>query len=400
MPKPWSSPADIEVKLRRQWDSGRILSAWLQAETIFPMDLSISKPSNKDLSERFEDVRNWIKALEEGSHGSKGFGFVIQWAESNHRQLGTNRTPSKVTIATQADALRLIGMDKTMKRFQHLTNLTFESFPNFRDWVIRKPHKVLEYDDKWERILSVLEWFRTHPKSGLYLRQLDIPGVDTKFIEGCKAVLTELVSILFPRENNLDTVMATGPFETRFGLLSKPPLIRFRILDEKYFIQGLSDLSVPINQFKNLSLPLSCIFITENEINGLAFPPAAESLVVFGLGYGVEILAAIPWLRDKAIYYWGDLDTHGFAILDRLRRFLPQTESFLMDRATMMEHQHLWVEEKVPCSMNLERLTTEENVLFHDLHFDRMGMGVRLEQERIGFGWLNSKLKQLTKEIL
>lgn len=65
------------------------------------------------------------------------------------------------------------------------------------------------------------------------------------------------------------------------------------------------------------------VYITENNINGLAFPPMEGSLVIFGLGYGVETLSTIPWLRKVGIIYWGDIDTHGFAILDRLRMTFP-----------------------------------------------------------------------------
>jgi hypothetical protein len=55
------------------------------------------------------------------------------------------------------------------------------------------------------------------------------------------------------------------------------------------------------------------IFITENEINGLAFPDLPDGIVVFGLGYALDRLAAASWMADRAIHYWGDIDTHGFA---------------------------------------------------------------------------------------
>lgn len=43
---------------------------------------------------------------------------------------------------------------------------------------------------------------------------------------------------------------------------------------------------------------------------------------------------------------WGDIDTHGFAILDRLRRHFPQVRSMLMDRATLLAHEGQWVTEQ------------------------------------------------------
>ena len=168
--------------------------------------------------------------------------------------------------------------------------------------------------------------------------------------------------------------------------LCKPALVRFRVLDQGLRVQGLDDMSTPIAQFARLVLPVRRVFITENEINGLAFPQAEASIIIFGLGYGVDRLGLVPWLQDKAIYYWGDLDTHGFAILDSLRGVFPNARSFLMDRQTLLGHRPLWVEEPEPSQAPLTRLTEDEHGVFEDLRFDRLGRRVRLEQERIAFG--------------
>ena len=65
-----------------------------------------------------------------------------------------------------------------------------------------------------------------------------------------------------------------------------------------------------------------------------------------------------------------------------------------MDRETLMAHRNLWGQEP---SMDrfageLSRLTETEQSLFTDLKYNRLADGVRLEQERIGFGWLQRKL--------
>jgi hypothetical protein len=40
----------------------------------------------------------------------------------------------------------------------------------------------------------------------------------------------------------------------------------------------------------------------------------------------------------------------------------------------------------------LLRLTAQEATLYDDLRFDRLQPRLRLEQERVGFGWLNAQL--------
>ncbi|PIM50411.1 hypothetical protein CS062_25165, partial [Roseateles chitinivorans] len=150
---------------------------------------------------------------------------------------------------------------------------------------------------------------------------------------------------------------------------------------------GAEDVTVDHDTFARLAPAVSRVFITENEVNFLAFPPLADAMVVFGAGYGVDTLAAARWLHARTIHYWGDIDTHGFAILDQLRGHFPHVESFLMDRATLLAHREQWTDEPQPVLRELLQLAPSERELFDDLRWKRLGSGhVRLEQERIGFG--------------
>ena len=137
------------------------------------------------------------------------------------------------------------------------------------------------------------------------------------------------------------------------------------------------------------------IFITENEINFQAFPEVPEAMVIFGAGYGFENMASVEWMRDRVIHYWGDIDTHGMAILNQLRRFFPQAASLLMDHETLMEHQPLWGAEPSPETGTLTRLTAQEGALYDQLRRNELGSRIRLEQEKIGFEWLVEALKKL-----
>ena len=60
-----------------------------------------------------------------------------------------------------------------------------------------------------------------------------------------------------------------------------------------------------------------------------------------------------------------------------------------MDRQTLLTHRPQWTTEPQPTLRDLPRLNHEESALFDDLRWLRMGeQPVRLEQERIGFGWV------------
>jgi hypothetical protein len=389
----WSTPDDLEAQVQRLWDRGRLLVAPSDGGSAFPLSLRLRRPESSAMSDRFDDVRRWIRALEDGSRANRGFGYEIEWTEIDHRQLGRNRVPAAVTVATREEALRLVGRQRQADRFEKRAAATTDAFPELRAWLAKRPMVVLEHADDWEKVLAVLGWFRAHPRPGVYLRQLDIAGVDTKFIEARRALLAELLDLVL----SPDSIAASAGrhFETRYGLLSKSPLVRFRILDSRHRIGGLSDLATPAPQFAKLELPVRRVFITENEINGLAFPDVPDAAVIFGLGYGLERLADARWLHDKAIFYWGDIDTHGFAILDRLRASFPGASSLLMDRDTLMQHRALWVREDGRHAGPLARLGAAERFLFDDLVGDRIGERVRLEQERIAFGWVRRSIEGL-----
>ena len=388
---PWTVPAAIRATLQRRWDSGELLAARVRADSLFPCVLALRQPSVAQLADQFEQVRTWIRALEEG----EGDGYQIVWREINHRQLGRNRVPDKISIASEDDAYRLIGRRADVRRFDALALVTLQAFPQLREWLARRALVVLEQAAAWERVLICLRWFVAHPRPALYLRQLDIAGVDTKFIEARRPLLAELLDIVLPAD-----AMTTEArmFEARYGLLAKPATLRCRVLDARHAIGGLTDISVPVAQFAALDIGVERIFITENEINFLAFPDAPSALVIFGGGYGIDRIDDIDWLDGRELVYWGDIDTHGFAILDRLRARFAHVRSLMMDAGTLHAHRHLWGQEDAGKRFlgDLQRLSVEEATLFDALRSDQLGERVRMEQERIGFHYVLAALARLT----
>jgi hypothetical protein len=387
-PRSWSTAEDVRAAVQRLWDQGRILAARLNGEALFPLEIALRTPSVADMGEQFGAVQDWARQL----HAGRGYALVTR--EINHRQLGRQQVPAVARVDTADDALRAIGRLADARRFDQLAAKTLAAFPELRAWVGSRPLTLIEHADGWERILAILAWLRAHPHSGLYLRQLDIPGVDTKFIETRKALLAELLDAVLPASSVQVDAIGARQFEQRYGLRSKPILVRFRLLDPTLYIGGLHDLTVPLEQFIALAPPAVRVYITENEINMLAFPPQAGAMVIFGGGYAIDRLRDIAWLRTRELIYWGDIDTHGFAILDRLRASMPHTRSIMMDTATLHAHRALWGTEPADKRYGgqLTRLDADEQALFGALRDNVHGEHVRMEQERIGYGWVKDVL--------
>jgi hypothetical protein len=93
--------------------------------------------------------------------------------------------------------------------------------------------------------------------------------------------------------------------------------------------------------------------------------------------------------------YWGDIDTHGFAILNQFRKYFPGTESLLMDRDTLVAHKKLWVKESTQICSELAYLSNEEQELYSDLKNNSNGTGIRLEQESIDYEFFFKRIQDI-----
>ncbi len=187
-------------------------------------------------------------------------------------------------------------------------------------------------------------------------------------------------------------------FHERCGLKSVPQIVRMRLLHRSLrgYFGGLSDLSAPIGELAGANLPVSRVYIVENLQTGLCFEDREGAVVFMGLGYGVSARARLPWVQNSKCIYWGDLDTHGFAILNAARAVLPNATSVLMDESTLLRNKGLWVEEKDQCRQELPFLTASEQGVYSGLRQQRWGVNVRLEHERIAWADAWSTLNTLT----
>jgi hypothetical protein len=119
----------------------------------------------------------------------------------------------------------------------------------------------------------------------------------------------------------------------------------------------------------------------------LTFPVKRNSIVIWGHGFGVDIMKNVDWLKTKKIYYWGDLDTQGFQILSEFRFHFKQVQSFLMDRYTFDKYY----EGDKGTVTNVEKelcLTAEEKDMFEYLKANNL----RLEQEKVPFDYITKSI--------
>nr|WP_063572799.1 Wadjet anti-phage system protein JetD domain-containing protein [Luteibacter rhizovicinus] len=385
----WTQVADVREAFDKRWRRGDILRAALDPNASVPLHVILKGPGSRELSGRFVEVRAWMEEWRSFEFGR------VEWIEKRDRVVGSQHVPAVVRFETTDALVHWLGHHGEVQALRALADAARSRRPTVLDWLLRHPFQALDLADAWPLLLDAADWFDGNPHSGLYARQVDIPGVHSKFIEKYSPVLRDWLSAGV----SLDV-------DPNLGLRVKSGRLRFRILDpELATLPGTScpDITLDAVNFARLELPVGEVFITENEVNYLAFPERKGAMVLFGAGYGWSALAQAEWLHGRPMRYWGDIDTHGFAILDGLRASFPHVDSFLMDRQTLMDHVASWGTEDDPSSRDLARLRPAEAELYDDLRFCRLtrpaskqdGQQVRFEQERVAHGYLTRALASL-----
>lgn len=390
----WSTPADVRDRLRRRWQRGEILASSLTEDPFFPLRLPIKGPTSAQISADFGAARDWI--AEWGNQKA----IPIEWRAFSHRLFGDNQMPSASIIPDAESAVRILGTRREWDTYQEMISRCRDSLPELLDWLAKRAIAALELAPDWPAILAAVAWVRDHPRSGLFLRQMDAPGVHTKLVEKHRSVISELLDRVLPADAVDATARGSSGFVRRYGFREKPERIRIRFLDSACAIApdriGL-DLTLDASAFATLDPSVDRVFITENEVNFLAFPDCPRSLVIFGSGYGWSTLAAASWLHQRTIHYWGDIDTHGFAILDQLRASFPDVRSMLMSRDVFLNHREFWTTEPNPVRHQLPRLTSEEKSTLEALRAHGATRPPRLEQEKLPFPVLESALQTILR---
>lgn len=385
----WSTPKELKDQVQTWWDRGLLLRDGLLTASAFPKPLVLKKPSTQAWAERFSEARAWDEALQ-------ALPLVrLERVTREHRLLGANPFVSAAWVDRVEDAVLWLGKGQEAKAFAALVAVCQQQAPQLLPWLAKHPLKALALRRDFAKLLSVVAWLQARPLPGLYLRQMDLPGVHTKLVEGHQGVLGEWLALSLPPEARRP--QGKG-FTERHGFLAKPERIRFRSLDPACAPApgwGGADVTLDANSFAALRPEVRRLWVIENETNFLAFPQVPGAWAVFGAGYGFEALAQAEWLRGCELWYWGDIDTHGLAMLDALRGHFPHLRSFLMDETTFQAASDFWGHEPSPTARALTRLTPAEQALHQGLLAGRWGERLRLEQEHVAYGQVLQALAAL-----
>ncbi len=371
-------PEDVRRLLERAY--ARRHRRWLAGDpaTPWPWEIGLGAPTEREALRQVDGVRAWVAAW----RAWRGPGAVV-WGERRWRTLGVQRVPERLVLAHAGEVAAWLGEGERWEGARRRYEEWVARWPSLAPHLARHFAVLADYGDTdFRRLGDLLAWLAAHPRSGLYPRQVPLAGMDTKWVEAHGRLVADLLAALRGEAGG------GSDFYARCGLRAPPRVVRLRLLDPalRRRVGGLGDVTAPWEEVAALELPADRVFVVENRQTGLAFPDLPGAVVLLGLGYQVDLLARVPWVARAQAFYWGDLDTHGFAILDRARAHLPGLRSVLMDEETLLRHRDLWVVEEDPHpAAVLPHLEPAEQALYRDLKRGRWGVAVRLEQERIAW---------------
>lgn len=381
---------EIRIVALKWWKE--ILQNSLTEVSLFPKEIErIGKIKANATLKDYEIIKESLSKLRANSKEKKGFGYSIIWTEINNMRIGRNFFPQKILFEELKDYLKFIEKEKEFEMFHANATLIVKNLPELKDWIFHNPIKVIENDGIWKDLIKVCNYFLETPKPDLYIRQLPI-RVHTKFIEENSFIINMLLEHLKPGAY----IAEEKRFETKYFLRSDEPLIRVRFLDSKLFLSSeLSDVSIPITHFKRLKINCRKILITENKMNFLTLPNIDDSIALWsGGGFNIKYLSFVDWLTGQDIYYWGDIDTHGFQILNQMRSYYPQTKGILMNKETFDSYTEYAVKGSPTGNYTLEYLHEPEIELYNFLKESNL----RLEQERIAHEYAIQHIKRMLAE--
>ncbi|SDS60430.1 hypothetical protein SAMN04489751_2389 [Brevibacterium sandarakinum] len=406
--------AEARAKARTRLRSS--MSTWATQPTPTAVEIALHPPTEKQVLDDQRAAMDWAASWREiaapGADDSTAenlhdaespHGPIIDWTERSWARVGRQQIPLRLRLRTPDAVARFVGGDEARqwRRLRERTKTIRSRFDDQdpaisatvedtggeadNDRIVDPIGPAIKAHAKrilglgqaeFDTLLSVVAWLRDHPVGTLRPRQLPIRGVDSKWFETHRSLVTALLT-------------AAGRPEA-VDVLDAQPRMRMRILDPDLMPSGLGDITAPAPQLSQLTIAPRLVFVFENLESVLAMPDWADAVAVHGSGYAVDNVARLAWAHRARVIYWGDLDSHGFAILSRLRTHLPHVESTLMDEGTLTAHRDLWVQEPKPHRGEFSGLSGTEARALARL---RAEGDVRLEQERIPW---DTALERLT----
>lgn len=361
------TPQELAARLARQWQLADNRESRLLSADAWPLSLPIGKPTPTQLTHETDTVRAHLQRWRAVTTGEVIFEPMTfrGGAEPVEVPVAWRLRSANEWIAATADPA-------IQQQYGRLQRLLRAVDPIFKRLIVRQ-RTFFEEEREEEVIKATQVALQLTPgyARGRPLRLLATLGVDSKFFERHRGLLTQLLDARFEDQVSdlgLEAFL-DAPDEGDHWLLLvplAPQLLPF------------TQQRVRASELHSATLPGSHLLIVENEQCLHQLPPLPDTLAILGAGLHLEWMAT-PALRHKCIAYWGDLDTWGLTILAKARTLQPHLTGLMMDRELFDACRSTAVPETTPAPESPPPgLTPTERDLYEYLRGLERG---RVEQE-------------------
>ena len=320
------SPEDLAAQLTRQWHSADRRVHLLLDPQAWPRTVAIGVPSASIFTQQTAMVREHIARWRAVTVGE------VQWRDATFRSAAEPvALPQHWLLRSPEEFSEATGDAQVQFELQRLRSVLDRVDSSFDSLLVRQRALWRDRnDDEVVQATQLAMLLVPGIAAGRPLRALALAGIDSKFMERHRALVTALLDIRFDGQasqlglNGFLDAVDEGEHWLLVAPLS-PGLLPF------------AQQRVRARELRDAPLPARRILLIENDRCLHLLPALPDTIAVLGSGLDLAWVRA-DWLRERKLGYWGDMDTWGLRMLARARARQPHLEPVLMDQALFERH--------------------------------------------------------------
>ncbi len=314
------SPEELADLLTRQWHSADKREQRLLDPQTWPIPFPIGRPPPTLFARQTSQVREHIERWRAVTVGE------VQWQPIAYRSAAEPvLLPQHWQLRSPEEWAQASGDAQVRLELQQLRYLLDHVDGRFHSLLIRQ--RALWRDRNGEDVVQATTLaLELEPgiAAGRPLRSLSLAGIDSKFMERHRGLVTAFLDIRFDGQASqlgLSSFLDAADEGDHWLLVAAlaPGLLPF------------AQLRVRARELRDVPLPARRILLIENDRCLHLLPTLPDTIAVLGSGLDLAWLRA-DWLRERQIGYWGDMDSWGLCMLACARELQPHLTPLLMDQ--------------------------------------------------------------------
>ena len=179
---------------------------WLQGAGRWPLEIALGCPTEAEAQLDGDSIRDWVSAW----RAWQGPGELF-WCERRWRTLGSQALPERLVLKDAASAAASTGEEQRWNRARCRYREFVDRWPRLAPVLPRYFDALADYTPRdIQTLAALLGWIEANPQSNLYLRQIPLAGMDTKWLELRTPLVGDLVSTLQGEDRGDDRAFIDG----------------------------------------------------------------------------------------------------------------------------------------------------------------------------------------------